>query len=38
MMWSVERQEKSLVSTDYIIVLGDSPNIGARFESRHNRH
>jgi hypothetical protein len=28
----VERQEKSLVDTNYIVVLGDSPCVAAEFE------
>jgi hypothetical protein len=29
-MWRVERQEKLLVSTSYIVILGDTPRVAAR--------
>jgi hypothetical protein len=31
MMWHVKRHEKSLVGTNYIVVIGDSPRVAARF-------
>jgi hypothetical protein len=30
MTWCVERQEKSLVGINYIVVLGDTPRVAAR--------